>query len=411
MATLTDIAEKTGFSMMTVSRCFNAPEKVKPETLEIVLKVAKECNYVPNTVARSLAKRETKIIYVYIPQGLDVSHPFVMQAVASIGEELGKYGYSFLMSRNFYSNESCDGVIAMGLTVDDEDEFIKISAKKPAIAFGNSSKFKNWVDVDNYRGSYLMAEYIFEKGYTNVLYVGIDNLENYSKQRLNGYCDCAKKYALDQNISHIDTAGGIAVIQHLGAVAVFQIDQAVIQAGIALGLKLDAQIDVGLESGIGDLLAVEPDVDQRGDILGIGNGGEDHGGGLLNAEVHLLGRHLGQRGELLALGVENGLALLTQPLGGVHLADLMKDHGGLAVVGHSGIFLADGNRLIAAGGVDIADARAPVGIDIVFLIIRDLVQAAGGERADQHHAGQRQRQCADDLLFHALPLLNTRTDR
>ena len=117
MSTLADVAKKTGLSAMTVSRCFNDAEKVKKDTRELVMQAAKELNYMPNSIARSLVRRETKIIFVYIPAGLEISHPFVMQAIAAIGEVLGQSGYSFLLSRKFYKNENCDGIIAANSNV------------------------------------------------------------------------------------------------------------------------------------------------------------------------------------------------------------------------------------------------------------------------------------------------------
>ena len=200
MSTLADVAKKTGLSAMTVSRCFNDAEKVKKDTRELVMQAAKELNYMPNSIARSLVRRETKIIFVYIPAGLEISHPFVMQAIAAIGEVLGQSGYSFLLSRKFYKNENCDGIIAMGLTIEDEKAFKDLSMKKPAIVFGNSAYFNNWVDVDNYDGSYQMAEYVFNKGYKDVAYIGIKNPEHFSVQRMKGFSDCAAKYGIDAKI-------------------------------------------------------------------------------------------------------------------------------------------------------------------------------------------------------------------
>lgn len=75
MATIKDIARIVGVSLMTVSRALNEPEKVKPETRDKIEAVARELNYYPNNVARSLARRCTRIVFVYIPKGLS-TEPF-----------------------------------------------------------------------------------------------------------------------------------------------------------------------------------------------------------------------------------------------------------------------------------------------------------------------------------------------
>ena len=80
--TITDIARETGFSVMTVSRAFNSPDKVSRKTLDKILDKAEEMGFHPNQVARSLALKRTNIIYVYIPKELSATEPFVTQTVA-----------------------------------------------------------------------------------------------------------------------------------------------------------------------------------------------------------------------------------------------------------------------------------------------------------------------------------------
>jgi DNA-binding LacI/PurR family transcriptional regulator len=48
------VAAKAGVSVATVSRAFNFPDKVTPATRELVERVARELNYLPNASARTL---------------------------------------------------------------------------------------------------------------------------------------------------------------------------------------------------------------------------------------------------------------------------------------------------------------------------------------------------------------------
>ena len=201
MSTIGDIAKKTGFSPMTVSRYFNNPARVKEETREIIQKAVEELNYSPNSVAKSLAKKCTSIIYVHIAPDLEVMHPFVQLSVAALGERLGEYGYSFLLSRKMYSDESCDGVIAIGLTLSQENKMAHFK-KKPHVIFGNSTETANWVDVDNYRGSYDMTQFLLGKGCRQIGYIGVGQAKRYGQDRLNAYRDCltANGIAVDESI-------------------------------------------------------------------------------------------------------------------------------------------------------------------------------------------------------------------
>lgn len=54
MATIEDVARAAGVSPITVSRVFRNGDVVRPETRQRVLHAARELNYVPNAVARSL---------------------------------------------------------------------------------------------------------------------------------------------------------------------------------------------------------------------------------------------------------------------------------------------------------------------------------------------------------------------
>lgn len=189
MLTLEDIARKAGFSSMTVSRYFNDPSRVKPATRAIIRRVVEELNYSPNSVAKSLAKKCTSIIYIYMAPDLEVMHPFVQLSVAALGERLGEYGYSFLLSRKMYTDESCDGVIAIGMTLSQENVVAHFQ-KKPLVLFGNSKETSNWVDVDNYRGSYDMTNFLLDKGCKKIAYIGINQEKRYGFDRFSAYRDC-----------------------------------------------------------------------------------------------------------------------------------------------------------------------------------------------------------------------------
>lgn len=177
---------------MTVSRYFNDPNRVKPQTREIIQRAVEEMNYSPNSVAKSLAKKCTSIIYVYISPDLEVLHPFVQLSVASLGERLGEHGYSFLLSRRLYIDESCDGIIAIGLTLSEESVLASFK-KKPLVIFGNNRETANWVDVDNYRGSYEMTRFLLGKGCRRVAYIGVSQDKRYGHERWAAYRDCMEE--------------------------------------------------------------------------------------------------------------------------------------------------------------------------------------------------------------------------
>lgn len=197
MATIKDIARATGVSAMTVSRYFNEPEKLKPKTYERIKVAVEQMGYRPNMVARLLATRKTNIICVYIASDIDFEHPFTLKAIAGIGERLGQNGYSILLTKDSYEKQNCDGIIAMGLNAEQENELMELSDEKAIIIFGNSSRKNNWVDINSYIGSYRATEYMIERGYKKIGNIGIDNDQSYSDDRYKGYADCMRDYGLE----------------------------------------------------------------------------------------------------------------------------------------------------------------------------------------------------------------------
>lgn len=208
--TIADIARETGFSLMTVSRAFNSPDKVSPRTLSKILDKAEELDFHPNQVARSLALKRTNIVYVYIPKELSATEPFVTQTVAAIGERLGESGYSFLLSRELPHKVTCDGVIVMGVNKETEDKLSSLQIERPVVLYGNHPSVPAWVDVDNYEGQKLAVKYLINKGCKNIAYMSAPLYMNYAKERLQGYKDemerCGREVVAvecsDNNVSH-----------------------------------------------------------------------------------------------------------------------------------------------------------------------------------------------------------------
>ncbi len=183
MASLKDIAEEAKVSMMTVSRVLNSPEKVSKEVREKVLDIVEKRNYVVNNVAKSLASNKTGIIR--INTGLKNTDPYFMLLFAGITEELSKNNYSIIVSNN-YNRIKCDGIIIMNL----EDEDYLNNLDLPCVIFGKTKlSHISSIDINNHSGIYKITNYLVENGHEKIAYLGIDNNENFSKEREQGYRD------------------------------------------------------------------------------------------------------------------------------------------------------------------------------------------------------------------------------
>lgn len=94
MATIKEIAEKSGVSIGTVDRVLHNRGRVSEDTRKRVLAVAKELDYVPNRVAQSLAVRKKKLNLACIILSSN-AHPFFADVNAGAQRkamELEEYG-------------------------------------------------------------------------------------------------------------------------------------------------------------------------------------------------------------------------------------------------------------------------------------------------------------------------------
>jgi LacI family sucrose operon transcriptional repressor len=73
MATIKDVAQKSGFSIATVSRVINRRGYLREATIAAVKAAMLELDYLPNDLARSLHKQHSNILGVIVPS---LAHPF-----------------------------------------------------------------------------------------------------------------------------------------------------------------------------------------------------------------------------------------------------------------------------------------------------------------------------------------------
>lgn len=87
--TMAEVARRSGVSPMTVSYCYNQPDRVAPETLRRVLEVAAAVGYLgPDPTARSLRRRHNGAIGVVLGEHLEYAFedPQARRFLAGVAE-------------------------------------------------------------------------------------------------------------------------------------------------------------------------------------------------------------------------------------------------------------------------------------------------------------------------------------
>ncbi|TYP73935.1 LacI family DNA-binding transcriptional regulator [Paenibacillus methanolicus] len=97
MVTIYDIAKQAGCSAMTVSRVINNTGRISDETRQRVLDIMKEMNYVPNAMARSLVKQESRILSLLIT---DITNPFYTSLARGAEDAARELGYRLLLANS-----------------------------------------------------------------------------------------------------------------------------------------------------------------------------------------------------------------------------------------------------------------------------------------------------------------------
>jgi len=92
-----DIARDLGVSLMTVSKALRSHTDISAATRARVLKRARELDYRPNWIARSLVTRRTYVIGLVIP---DLMHSFFAEVAKGVTRKFQPLGYQIIISNS-----------------------------------------------------------------------------------------------------------------------------------------------------------------------------------------------------------------------------------------------------------------------------------------------------------------------
>ncbi len=200
MVTIKDVAKKANVSISTASYAINDSSKVNKETALRIKKIANELGYFPNSQARNLKLKKTKIIGVFIANfGGPVYHEFL----DGIQKKLAEKGYSMVVTagsscEKMIKDRTTDGAIIYNSNI--SEELIKsIASKKfPIIVVNKNYLADNLYTcmIDNIDIYYELIKETLNKGYKDYAYVhgSPDSMDE--KERFIGF----KKALTEQKI-------------------------------------------------------------------------------------------------------------------------------------------------------------------------------------------------------------------
>ncbi len=215
MVTLKDIAEEAGVSLMTVSRVINnVTSKVSEEKRKKIIEIIEKRGYMPNSTARSLSSKVSRLIAVIVKGSRNVfSYPYNAIMVGSICRFVQDQGYSPM----FYQVDdyrdvtkqlrawNVDGAIFLGL-FDCDMNRLKEDNKIPFVFTDSYSPIRQItnVGIDDHKGGELAARHFIEKGHRRIAFVGDMSHESpVVRHRLQGFQQILSEAGIELNANLI----------------------------------------------------------------------------------------------------------------------------------------------------------------------------------------------------------------
>ena len=99
---ITDVAQRAGVSVTTVSMVLRGKGRISPATAERVQQAIRELDYVPNSAAANLRSQHSNLVGLILR---DITDPFYTEVTAGVSEVLEQQGYLLFLTQCGHSPE------------------------------------------------------------------------------------------------------------------------------------------------------------------------------------------------------------------------------------------------------------------------------------------------------------------
>lgn len=202
---LKQLAAHLGLNPATVSVVLNdvPGRSIPPATRARIKAAAKEMNYQPNLLARSLRDRRTHTIGVLLPQLGDGYHTQVM---CGIGDELMGAGYFYFTAHHRHHQNlvheytrmligrGAQGIIAIDTLLDQP-----ISVPVVAVAGHRQVEGVTNVSLDHIRAAELILTHLYSLGHRNIAFMQGQSFSSDSNERWTALVQVAKDLGIQMN--------------------------------------------------------------------------------------------------------------------------------------------------------------------------------------------------------------------
>ena len=211
--TIKDIARIAKVSHTTVSRALNNQSRIRNDTKERILSIAKELNYRPNFVSRSLVMRRSKTLGLVITT---IANPFYTELAKGIEATSRRLGYNIILCStqsdlgteklyiDMLRSKGVDGIIFTSAHMGDPN-IIELAEEGFPIVLVNRRTYHStvrekvdYVGVDNIQGGFLAVEHLIKLGHCRIGIIGGSSESSVGFERIEGGKKALAAYDLKQ---------------------------------------------------------------------------------------------------------------------------------------------------------------------------------------------------------------------
>ena len=173
------VANAAKVSISTVSRSFNHPEKVRPETRKRIDRAVRKLGYIRNRAAQTMHGIRSGTIGLIVPT---MDHAIFSELMEAFGASVEPHGFSMLVASHGYDLEKeyaitrkflehrVDGVALIGQDHSEETYQLLAQNGTPAISIWNYDAASRLpcVGADNARAGEMAAQHLITKGHKKI---------------------------------------------------------------------------------------------------------------------------------------------------------------------------------------------------------------------------------------------------
>jgi len=209
--TIKDIARMASVSHTTVSRALNNTGRIDKKTKETILSIAKDLNYRPDFIARSLVMKRTKTLGLVMTSILNPFYTELAQGIEATAIELG-YNIILCCTRsdvsiekqyvNMLRSKGVDGILFTSAHINDPNISELAEEGFPIILVNRRTYLPtvrekvDYVGVNNMLGGFMAVEHLIRLGHERIGIIGGSSESSVGFERLQGGKKAMSAYGL-----------------------------------------------------------------------------------------------------------------------------------------------------------------------------------------------------------------------